>query len=200
MVLALGACKTFDVNVAADKPIQVNLNMDVHVYQHGGEAGSEAAKEERTSVKEAMTSRRNRMEEIRTLKNNRLVGEAHDGTLSIRSLPAGEYGQYVKKTVDAENADRDVLMKQEAREKGSDLSEVRRDQWRHWQRKSFPGEWIEVEDDKEPGLYRWVQKKGAGSGEDDPAESAPAQADPKPAAAGPDGEGDGSKPAAKPEN
>jgi len=38
---------------------------------------------------------------------------------------------------------------------------VRREQWEHWQRKSFPGEWIEVAGD-EAGSYRWIQKEKAG--------------------------------------
>lgn len=166
----IGACAPFDVNVGTDEPLKVDLSMEVHVYQHG--EPNEAEREERLNHKEAMTKRRNRMEEIQELKNNRLVGETHNGVLEIRSMPAGDYGTYVRETVEAENEDREYLMTHEAEQKSVPLGEVRRMQWRHWQRKSFPGEWIEVEGDEE-GQFRWIQKESAigseseGSGEND---------------------------------
>ena len=158
--MAMPSCAPFDVNVSTKDPIQVDLNMEVHVYQHGKDAGDEEGKKEQASYKDAMTRRRNRMKEIQELKNNRLVGEDHEGRLAIRNLPAAEYGKYVKETVEAENRDRDILMAHEAAEKGEPEAAVRRMQWRHWQRKSFPGEWIEVEGDQ-PGSYLWIQKKEA---------------------------------------
>ena len=163
LVLLLGcvSCgRPFDVNVGTEEPIQVNVNMEVHVYQHGGQDSPEA-KTRREDYQTVLERRRNRMEEVQKLKNNRLVGEDHQGLLSIRNLPAGKYGLYVKKTVAEENQDRDYLMKAEVEEKGSTIGEVKKNQWRHWQRKSFPGEWIQVEGD-EPGTYRWEQKQGAG--------------------------------------
>jgi len=157
--------RPFDVNVATDEPIRVDVNMDVHVYQHGKDSPEEKAKRE--NYKTVLERHRNRMEEVQKLKNNRLVGEDYQGLLSVRNLPAGEYGLYVKKTVDEENKDRNFLMKAEAEEKSTSIGEVKQSQWRHWQRKSFPGEWIQFEGD-EPGTYRWEQKAGAekvGSGE-----------------------------------
>lgn len=155
-------CAPFDVNVTTAEPLKVDLSMEVHVYQHG--EPDEAENETRRTYKETMNRRRDRMAEIQELKNNRLVGETHEGTLEIRSLPAGEYGSYVRETVNAENEDRLFLMEHEAEEKSSPLAEVQRLQWRHWQRKSFPGEWIEVEGD-EAGSFRWIQKQGASESE-----------------------------------
>jgi hypothetical protein len=158
--LAFAGCgRPFDVNVSTDEPIRVDVNMDVHVYQHGKD--SPEAKAKREDYKTVLERRRNRMEEVQKLKNNRLVGEDHQGLLSIRNLPAGEYGLYVKKTVEEENADRDFLMNAEAEEKGTTIGEVRKGQWSHWQRKSFPGEWVQVAGD-EPDTYRWIQKEAAG--------------------------------------
>jgi Ni,Fe-hydrogenase I large subunit len=139
-------------------PIKVDLSMDVNVYQHGivEKKEAEAAADFRT----AMDNRRNRMSEIQELKNNRLVGEGRSGLLSIRNRPAGEYGDYVEKTIEAENLDREALMRHEASEKSVDLAKVREEQWHHWQRKSFPGEWIEVAND-DGTTYRWEQKQGA---------------------------------------
>ena len=166
-------CAPFDVNVTTAEPLKVDLSMEVHVYQHG--EPDEAENETRRTYKETMNRRRDRMAEIQELKNNRLVGETHEGTLEIRSLPAGEYGSYVRETVQAENEDRLFLMEHEAEEKSSPLAEVQRLQWRHWQRKSFPGEWIEVEGD-EAGTYRWIQKQGASESEGE--EAAPESAEP----------------------
>ncbi len=156
----LSSClKPFDVNVNTPEPIKVDLSMDVHVYQHGAptdKKGAEAAADFRS----AMDRRRDRMSEIQELKNSRLVGEGRSGLLSIRNRPAGEYGDYVEKTVEAENLDRETLMRHEAGEKGVDIDKIREEQWRHWQRKSFPGEWIEVGgEDGKP--HRWEQKQAA---------------------------------------
>lgn len=155
-----GCLPTFDVDVATPEPIKVDLSMDVHVYQHGKTDEKKSA--EQATYRAAMDSRRNRMAEIQELKNNRLVGENHLGKLSIRNKPAGEYGEYVVETVRAENADREVLMRNQAAEKDMPLAEIREEQWEHWKRKSFPGEWIEVRED---GRLRWEKKQAAESGE-----------------------------------
>ena len=156
--LVPGSCiDPFEVNVNTPAPIKVDLTMDVNVYQHGVpvvKADAEAAADFRT----AMDRRRDRMTEIQELKNNRLVGENRSGTLSIKNRPAGEYGDYVGKTVEEENLDRELLMRHESEEKSVTVEKVREEQWRHWQRKSFPGEWIEVVG--EDGVtYRWEQKQ-----------------------------------------
>lgn len=158
MLTLLASCKPFDVNVATPEPIKVDLDMDVHVYQHG--KVDKKTSEEQETFRSAMDARRTRMEEVQELKNNRLVGENHLGELSVRTKPAGEYGDYVVKTVSDENRDRVTLMKKEAGEKNVTLDQIRKEQWKHWQRKSFPGEWIEVENGS--GGYKWEQKKKAG--------------------------------------
>lgn len=150
--------KPFEVNVNTPEPIKVDLSMDVNVYQHGVADKKEA--EAAADFRAAMDRRRNRMSEIQDLKNNRLVGEGRSGLLSIRNRPAGDYGDYVEKTVEEENLDREILMRHEAEEKGTDLSAVREEQWHHWQRKSFPGEWIEVLN-ADGTSSRWEQKQGA---------------------------------------
>ncbi|MBU6180106.1 MAG: DUF1318 domain-containing protein [Verrucomicrobia bacterium] len=154
-----GCLKPFEVNVNTPEPIKVDLSVDVNVYQYNGgekkQAGDTAA-----GFREAMDRTRSRMAEIQELKNNRLVGEARAGLLSIRNRPAGEYGDYVETTVAAENRDRELLMKHEAGEEDAPLEQIREEQWKHRQRKSFPGEWIEVleEDGRN---YQWIQKQGA---------------------------------------
>ena len=86
LLAVLAGCGTtpFDVNVSTDEPIEVNLNMEVHVYRHG--QADEDTQEAQASYREVMKRRRDRMAEIQELKNNRLVGENREGLLSIRNL------------------------------------------------------------------------------------------------------------------
>ncbi len=131
--------------------------MDVHVYQHGAGASAEKQEEKQQDFRDAMLRRRNRMSEIQSLKDNRIVGENREALLSIRNMPAGDWGNHVTKTVAAENEDRLLLMNKEAEEKQKSLEEIQNAQWEHWQRKSFGGEWIEV---RQGDTYRWIQKQG----------------------------------------
>jgi len=159
LCLGLSGClKPFEVNVNTPEPIKVDLSVDVNVYQYGG-AEKKKADETSSDFREAMNRTRNRMGEIQELKNNRLIGEGHDGLLSIRNRPAGDYGDYVEKTVAAENQDREILMRHEAEEEKVPLETIRGQQWSHRQRKAFPGEWIEAENDGGSG-FRWIQKQG----------------------------------------
>ncbi|MFV1994608.1 MAG: DUF1318 domain-containing protein [Verrucomicrobiales bacterium] len=151
-------CKSFKVDLGTQEPLQVDINVRLDVYQFGDE--SEEAQAARKSYQEVAERKRNRMAEIQDLKNSRLVGENHHGLISIRNLPAGEYGKYVHKTVEEENADRVFLMTSDANRRGEDLVAVQREQWEQWQQNSFPGEWFEVGVEEEEGAHRWIQKAG----------------------------------------
>jgi hypothetical protein len=157
ILLLLPGCKLPDVNLATPKPIEMNLNMRLDVYQYSGDAPSdkETAKEQANLAER----QRNRSEEIQTLKNNRLVGENHLGLLQTRDLPAGKWGEYVKKTVEEENADRLSLMRKEAEKTERSLNLVQAEQWKLRSEKAFKGEFIELPDTK-PETYRWVQAEG----------------------------------------
>lgn len=167
LALGLPGClKPFEVNVNTPEPIKVDLSVDVNVYQYSG-GEKKKADDASSDFREAMDRTRNRMGEVQELKNNRLVGEDRGGLLSIRNRPAGEYGDYVETTVEAENRDRELLMRHEAEEENAPLETIRAEQWKHRQRKSFPGEWIEVESDDGAG-HRWIQKQGAAEKDGDP--------------------------------
>lgn len=170
VLFCLAACKTLpEVPITTPKPLEVNLNMRLDIYQYRGDEplDKEAAK----SASEATTRMRNRMEEIQTLKNNQLVGEDHRGLLIIREVPAGDWGPQMKKTVAAENEDRMLLMRQKAKESNRPLHEIEAEQWRLRTQQAATGEWIEVPG-ATPGSFQW-KRAGAETKPPAPSSSSP---------------------------
>jgi hypothetical protein len=141
-----------EVPITTPKPLQVNLNMRLDVYQYSDSEprDQEAAK----SAGEATERMRNRMAEIQTLKGNQLVGEDHRGLLLVREVPAGEWGPQMKKAVADENEDRMLLMRQKAKESNRPLHEIQGEQWRLRTQQANTGEWIEVPG-AAPGSFQW---------------------------------------------
>ncbi len=107
---------------------------------------------------DVQTRLRNRMGEIQVLKNNRLVGESGKGLLEIRTQSPGEFGDYVQRTVDAENKDRLAMMQETAQKKGLPIEEVQRQQAELARNKAFNGEWVQVP--QPDGTFVWKQKGG----------------------------------------
>ena len=140
--LTLAACKLPEVPITTPKPLEVNLNMRLDVYQYRGDEPQD--KEALKNASEATERMRNRMQEIQTLKNNQLVSEDHRGLLQIREVPAGTWGAQVKKAVSAENEDRMLLMRQKAKESNRPLYEIESEQWRLRSEQAETGEWIEI--------------------------------------------------------
>ncbi len=158
VMLSHTGCKTFPtVPLTTPEPLKVDLNMRLDVYQYRGDEPGD--KEEVRSVSEAVERQRNRMAEIQELKNNRIVGEDHRGMLQLRQTPAGEWGDYVKRTVEEENTDRTLLMRHEAKESNRPLHEVQTEAWRLRADQAFKGEWVEVRG-KADGTFEWVQAAG----------------------------------------
>lgn len=164
--LLSGACSSLpDVNLSTDKPLKVDINVRLDVYQHDGSQKENSAGDDPadpadaslTSADQIAKRKRDRMEEIQRLKNNRLVGENHRGLLTIRKLPLDEYGDYVKKTVEEENYDRNYLMRVEARQRGTLLHDVQETIWKENCERSFAGEWIEIATGE--GTFTWKQKE-----------------------------------------
>ena len=150
---ALAACKTLpQVPITTPKPLEVNLNMRLDVYQYRGDEPQD--KEALKNVSEATERMRNRMAEIETLRNNQLVSEDHRGLLQIREVPSGDWGVQVKKAVAAENEDRMLLMRQKAKEGNRPLHEIEDEQWHLRSEQADPGDWIEVPGPT-PGSFKW---------------------------------------------
>ena len=148
----LAACSP-TVRVATPEPLKVDVDMRVDIYQH---ATSDAPAEGPEA--EVQDRRRARMAEIQNVKNARIVGENRHGLLSVIQAPPGEYGDYVRRTLEAENADRLALMKQLAAERRVPMAQIETEQATLWRERAFPGEWIETQGTD--GTWRWEQKQG----------------------------------------
>jgi uncharacterized protein YdbL (DUF1318 family) len=151
VLLPLAAACSPTVHVATPEPLKVDVDMRVDIYQH---ATSDVLPQGPDA--EAQERRRARMAEIQNLKNARIVGENHHGLLSILQPPPGEYGDYVRRTVEAENADRLALMKQLAAERRVPLDQIEAEQATLWRERAFPGERVEVQ--VPDGTWSWQQK------------------------------------------
>ena len=155
--LFLTACAGPTVNLATPQPIKVDIAMRLDVYQHAKEASKKSTSSVATSIDPA-EARRNRMADIQTFKNSRLVGEGRDALLAIRVETPGDYGDFIRKTVDAENADRMALMKSDAEKQKTSLPQIQTKQACLAAKLAFKGEWIEVV--KDDGSAEWIQKEG----------------------------------------
>lgn len=156
VLLFFAGCKAPTVNLATSEPIRVDINMRLDVYQHQPQ-GTKPSVAQAAPSDNPETARRNRMADIQQFKNSRLVGENHDGLLTVRVDTPGDYGDYVRKTVTAENADRMSLMKAEAERDKRNLADVQARQAEIWRKRSFKDEWIEVPG--ENGDWTWRQKE-----------------------------------------
>ncbi len=158
LAVILSACKAPTVNLSTNEPIKVDINMRLDVYQYAAnqKAGSGAAS--KSADAEAESRHINRQADIQTFKNSGYVGESHEGLLVVRSLPEGEYADYVRKVTDAENADRLRLMNSLAEQQKVSLPAIQKQQAEIWVNRSFKNEWIEVA--RPDGTWMWVQKEG----------------------------------------
>jgi hypothetical protein len=155
LALLLASCTTLpEVPITTPKPLEVNLNMRLDVYQYRGDEPTD--KEASKALEEANIRQRNRMSEIMNFKGNELVGEDHRGQLFLREVPAGKWGEEVKKKVSDENTDRMLIMRQKAMESNRTLQEVQDEQWKVRVRQANEKEWIEVAG-KVPGTFQWVR-------------------------------------------
>jgi hypothetical protein len=154
--LFLTACAGPTVNLATPQPIKVDIAMRLDVYQHAKEASKKSTPTSTTSADPA-EARRNRMADIQTFKNSRLVGEGRDALLAIRVETPGDYGDFIRKTVDAENTDRMALMKSDAEKQKTSLPQIQTKQASLAAKLAFKGEWIEII--KADGSAEWIQKE-----------------------------------------
>jgi uncharacterized protein YdbL (DUF1318 family) len=151
----VAGCAGPSVNLSTNEPIKVDINMKLDVYQHGEKTPKVSASTKAASDELPMR-RRNRMGELQLLKDSRLIGENHLGLLTVRNEPPGEYGNYVQRTVEAENRDRETEMQRIAKERNISIEDLRRETAKLTCANAFNGEWIEVP--QTDGSYAWIKK------------------------------------------
>lgn len=152
----LAGCSAPTVNLSTSEPIKVDISMRLDVYDHNKAAAKPASPA--AQAQDPESRRRNRMADIQNFKNSRLVGEGRDGLVSIRADTPGEPGDYMRKTVAAENDDRMVLMKSLAEKEKRSIDDIQSEQAALWQKRAFEGELIEVA--SPDGTFTWVAKSG----------------------------------------
>ncbi len=159
-LLAMVGCKAPTVNLGTSEPIKVDIDMRLDVYQHSNttKPAAQASPTPAATTADPATRRRNRMADIQTFKNSSYVGEGRDGLVVVQKLPDGEYGDTVRKTVEAENADRLEQMKDIAETRKVSLVEIQKEQATLWRNRAFKGELIEIE--VEPNVWKWTAKEG----------------------------------------
>jgi hypothetical protein len=150
----LPACSGPTVNLSTPEPVKVDIAMRLDVYQHEKEEIPAPA----SNVAAPGKDRLNRAGDIQTFKNARLIGESANALLVIRVETSGDYGDYLRQVVEAENADRLALMKDQAAREKIPLPSVQKKQANLARKMAFKGEWIETE--KADGSREWIQKEG----------------------------------------
>ena len=159
LLCVLAGCKGIGVNLGTEKPLAVDINMKLDVYQHADTAVQQkvvAANSSGSLPVDVRIRRKNRLGEINVLKNSRVVGENHLGLLQVRNMPPGDYGDYVKRTVDAENKDRMEIMQDISKNDALPIDKVQAEQARLAANRAFNGEWLEIA--QADSTFKWVQK------------------------------------------
>ena len=154
LLAALAGCKSIGVDLGTQQPLKVDIAMKLDVYQHGDSAGG---KKPALPPVDVVTTRRNRLAEVQALKDQRIAGENHAGYLEARNTPPGKFGEYVRQTIDDENADRARLIERLAKERNLTVAAAESQQSEIFRKSAFKGEWIEVPDAE--GKFAWKQKE-----------------------------------------
>ncbi len=143
--LVLTGCSLPQIDLGTPEPIQVDINMRLDVYQYEeGTKRSPTATPTPVPSGDLATRREDRAADVQVFKNSRLVGEGADGLLVILEETQGDYGEFVRDTVRAENADRMTMMKGLAEKERKSLADVQKQQAELWRNRSFSGEYIQV--------------------------------------------------------
>jgi uncharacterized protein YdbL (DUF1318 family) len=151
--LSSGGCSLPPVALTTPKPVQVDINMRVDVYQY---AGSHALREKKVSKEEADILRSNRQADLQSFKSAQYIGEGHEGLLTILKEPPDELKDRIRRAVEAENAARSIEMQKIAKKEKTSLSEVQNRQGEANRMGAFKGEWIEQP--QLNGTFKWIQK------------------------------------------
>lgn len=152
LAAGLSACSP-TIRLDTPKPVKIDVNMKVEVIQQnapaGGTASGGASASDSPKEKSARQKQRERMAEVQTLKNDRVIGEASNGLLQIVNPPIKkEYADYAAKVVAEENADRQTIFAEEAKQEGTTPEAVALQYAARRTQGAFPGELVQGPDGK----------------------------------------------------
>jgi uncharacterized protein len=133
------------IRLNTPEPVKIDVHMKVEVTTKNESAQSSASAN--TTEASPRLRQRNRITEVQSLKNDRIVGEGKDGLLHKKTLPPdAAYQEYAQKILEAENADRKQIYQIEADNKNKPLSLIVAEYARNLRQSAFAGEWIEQDD------------------------------------------------------
>ena len=177
VLVALGCAR---VNLQTEKPLKVDINMRVDVYQHVvKEAASiedqvygssekklnlllrmdEAyAQESGSDLDNAIQLRRARASTIEGYFDKGYVGENKDALLELKDQSlASDLSTAVQSMIAEENRDRDIIYKATAQKNSADLARTRQIFFDDHYKRASSGWWFQVHDSA-TGTYNWVRK------------------------------------------
>jgi len=149
LALAAGCAPTIRLDTPA--PIVIDVNMKVNVVQSQAPGSQPADAGAVLKEKSPRQRQRERMAEVQTLKNDRVVGEANTGYLAIVKMPEKpEYAAYAQRIVNEENADRNAIFEDAAKGTGKTGNELAKAEAQiakayaeRWAKGAFPGEMVQ---------------------------------------------------------
>ncbi len=177
LILAVIGCAK--VSVETTKPIQVDINMRVDIYQHVEQdvqsindqiygnsamemnsifiAGYAYAQEVSEGIDAAIQRRKVRANQILTYFEKDYVGENKDALLSLRDGIPEDMQTEVKNAVLAENKDRSIIYFETTKKNNADIAGVRKIFFDGDYKRAAKGYWFEVYD-QTSGKHTWKKK------------------------------------------
>lgn len=156
----LSGCSAPTVNLATNEPIKVDINMRLDVYQYNASGTAAPKPGVKITPDDPESRKRNREADIQVFKKNQLVGENRYGQLSTRPAineEKPEYREYIRSTIESENAERKNAMNTQAEAQKTSLPDIQSKEAELRRNLAFKGEWIEIPD-AEGRTGTWQQK------------------------------------------
>ncbi|MEM9444349.1 MAG: DUF1318 domain-containing protein [Verrucomicrobiota bacterium] len=135
------------IKIETPEPVVIDVNMSVDVHHHNHQTEETSGEADDPNSLSLDKRRLYRMAEVQNLKNDEVAGEGNNGLLHLRNKPIDPtYLEYAKTVINAENADRQELFEQQAKEEKKPLSVIIKEYVKRKQDASFPGEWVQSDD------------------------------------------------------
>jgi len=176
VLIAFGCAK---VSLETAKPIKVDINMRVDIYQHVAQDvesindeiyGSQEKKlnsifmiqnayaaDWSEEAQEAISRRKARVDKIEECFIKGYIGENRDALLEIRGDVPSELKAELRSLIREENKDREIIYKETAGKNNTSVSEVRKIFFSGDYKRAASGYYFEVYDDNK-GRYLWIRK------------------------------------------